>query len=508
MILVVPLFFASIWLLLALGLGRARGFAEARRIVAGVLSLGVLGSAATWLLLDPTRGLDSEIVVQGHLGGRLALSAYGFLGLAPTMIASIGVVAVALSDSISHSLGTLRRIVLLLAIAMAFVAVREIAWLAVLWTLSAVVVWSELRELFGVRGVARLFAVYQGASVALFCLAVGLDALGWLAASAAALLAAIGLRAAVMPAHSWFPRFVERAPMGLVVAYVAPQLGVYAHIQLLSEGLPGEWLRWVPIVGALTAMLAAALGLVQSSARRALAYLLMSQTGLVSFGLDGGSEVAHAGALLQWQVLAIATSGLAMTLSALEARRGSLSLATHSGCFARTPRMAAGFLFMGLASVGFPLTLGFIAEDLLVQGAVEHLPGLALVLIGATALNGMTVVKAFFRLFSGRRLHTGERDLTPREAWVLSAVLLGLLIGGIAPGWITSREFTRPAVEASTPAARERSAHAVASATGNMDSGIGPPVAGWSDAPVAHALEGDPAPTGWTASERSSRAGY
>jgi len=446
MMLAVPLLLASLWALLALGLGRAGSFARARRVAAALLSIGAIGSFGLWLLLDPARTLDPLPLFQGRLGASLQLSARGFLGLAPAMIAWIGVVAVALSDSISHSRATLRRIVVLLAIATAFVAVREIAWLAVLWTLSSWVAWSELRERFGTRGVARLFAVYQGASVALFGLAAGLDALGWLAPSAIALIAAIGLREAVMPGQSWLPRFVERAPMGLVVAYVAPQLGVYAHVELLSQGLPGEWLQWVPVIGASTALLAAALGLVQRSARRALAYLLMSQSGLVFFGLDGASEVAHAGALLQWQVLAIATSGLAMTLSALEARRGSLDLASHSGCFAGTPRMAAGFLFMGLASVGFPLTLGFVAEDLLVQGAVEHFPGLAMVLIGATALNGMTVVKAFFRLFSGRRLQPGERDLTSREAWVLSAVLLGLLVGGIAPGWITSREFPRPPV--------------------------------------------------------------
>jgi len=461
MILVVPLLLASIWLLLAFGLGRARGFAEARRIAAGMLSLGAIGSFGLWLLLDPGGAVDPVPLVHDRAGGRLVLAGRGFLGLAPTMIASIGVVAVALSDSISHSLRTLRRIVVLLAIATAFVAVREIAWLAVLWMLSSFVAWSELRERFGTRGVARLFALYQGLSGVLFGLAAGLGGLGWLAPSAIALIAAIGLREAVMPGHSWLPRFVERTPMGLVVAYVGPQLGVYAHVELLSQGLPDQWLRWVPIVGASTALLAAALGLVQRSARRALAYLLMSQTGLVSFGLDGASEVAHAGGLLQWQVLAIATSGLAMTLSALEARRGSLDLASHGGCFARTPRMAAGFLFMGLASVGFPLTLGFIAEDLLVQGAVEHFPGLALVLIGATALNGMTVVKAFFRLFSGRRLHTGEHDLTPREAWVLSAVLLGLLVGGIAPGWVTSRELARAsapphAEQTRVPAASQR----------------------------------------------------
>lgn len=116
-------------------------------------------------------------------------------------------------------------------------------------------------------------------------------------------------------------------------------------------------------------------------------------------------------------------------------------------------RMAAGFLMMGLASVGFPMTLGFIAEDLVVQGAVEHFPVLSFVLIVATALNGMTVMRAFFHLFSGRRVHTGESDLTNRESWALSAVLLILLAGGLAPSVITSREFRSFGNEVALPRA-------------------------------------------------------
>jgi NADH-quinone oxidoreductase subunit M len=97
------------------------------------------------------------------------------------------------------------------------------------------------------------------------------------------------------------------------------------------------------------------------------------------------------------------------------------------------------------------LTLGFVAEDLLVQGSVAEYPALAFVLIGATALNGMTVVRAFFRLFSGRSSHMGESDLTTREGWALSIVLLALLVGGIAPSMIVSREFGGAHAGASSP---------------------------------------------------------
>ncbi|MEZ6037891.1 MAG: proton-conducting transporter membrane subunit [Planctomycetota bacterium] len=100
-----------------------------------------------------------------------------------------------------------------------------------------------------------------------------------------------------------------------------------------------------------------------------------------------------------------------MTLAALEARRGPLSLREAGGSFARTPRMAVAFLFLGFASVALPLTLGFVAEDLLVQGSVDEYPQVGFAVIVATALNGMSVMRCF-TLFSGTRRHRGEHDLT------------------------------------------------------------------------------------------------
>ncbi len=437
MISVLPLLMAVVFGLMAVRAKDSRAFSEVRRETTIVLATSACVCAVLWLMTDQ-RLLLWPTPIRGH---GLVLSTAGFLGLAPFVNSLVGMLAVALADSISHSIATLRRILGLLMVAMVFVASSEPWLLALAWALSPLIVWSELRTRFGSRGVARLFAVFQLPSILLFCGAALVGDPGSRLWIAGALLAAIGIREAAIPGHSWFPRFVEEAPMGLVVAFVAPQLGVYAHVEILGNGIPADLARLVAGFGAVTALVAGALGTVQRSTRRALAYLMMSQTGLVAFGIEGSSEVAFAGSLLAWQVLAVATSGFAMTASALEARRGTRSLSGYSGCFRRTPRMAAAFLMMGLGSVGFPMTLGFVAEDLLVQGSVDEFPVLAFVLIVATALNGMNVMRLFFHLFSGRREHSGETDLTFRESWALSAILLLLLVGGLLPSLITSREF-------------------------------------------------------------------
>lgn len=349
----------------------------------------------------------------------------------------MGFTAIALSPVSETRPGTFRRILLLIAIALLFLAIRHPIALAVLWGASALVAWLELRDVKSAKpasGIAKLFAIYHFPSAFAFGLGAVLLVENHTAAGVMLVLIGIGIREAVIPLHSWFPPFVQYAPMGLVVAFFAPQLGVYAHLELLRGELPNQLAHGVASLGAITAVVAAMLGIAQTDARRALAFLAMSQTGLVAFGLDTSSSVAQIGALLTWQVIGVATAGFAMTLTSLQARRGDLSLQTPAGSFTQTPRMAVAFLFMGFASVGLPLTLGFIAEDLLVQGSVREFPALAFALIIATALNGVSVMRAFFVLFSGSAQHIGERDLMRREAGTLTVVMATLLIGGLFPG--------------------------------------------------------------------------
>ncbi len=351
----------------------------------------------------------------------------------------IGFAAVALSPISETRPATFRRILLLVLVALLFLSIRYPIGLAVLWGASALITWLELRDLKQPRGLARLFAIYHLPSAVAFALGAILLVQGEGAAGLVLLLVGIGIREAVLPLHSWFPPFVQHAPMGLVVAFFAPQLGVYAHLELLRGALPHELAHGVAAVGAITAVVAAALGLAQTNGRRALAFLIMSQTGLVAFGLDASSPIAQIGALLTWQVIGVATAGFAMTLASLQARRGNLSLTSPAGSFTRTPRMAVAFLFMGFASVGLPLTVGFVAEDLLVQGSVDEFPVLAFALILATALNGVSVMRAFFMLFSGTAEHIGESDLTKREAGTLTVVMATLLLAGLFPAGTVRR---------------------------------------------------------------------
>ncbi len=362
----------------------------------------------------------------------------GALELAPLVAAATLLIAVGLAPLASHPPKTLARCSFLIAGAQAYLAVPHPIILCLLWVGSSFLVYGELctkRD-----GTERVFLVYHGLSALAF---VTGSALLTRAPTPAVALMLFGVvvREGLLPLQSWFPRFVERAPLAIVVTFTGPQLGMYAQLELLGHHALGGFTQSLAWLGGATALLAAMLGLVQRDARRALAYLILSQAGLIELGLAGGSVVGLFGAILNWQVLALSTSALLMALAALEARRGPQALDRPHGHYGSTPRLAIAFLFLGFASVGFPLTLGFIAEDLMIQGALTNLPGCGLLLMVATAFNSMAVARAFFYLFMGERTGNGAGDLGRRELLIFSLVMALLLLIGTVPGPALEKVF-------------------------------------------------------------------
>lgn len=151
-----------------------------------------------------------------------------------------------------------------------------------------------------------------------------------------------------------------------------------------------------------TAVYGAALALVQTSARRACSYLFMSQSALMMAGLDCTSTGALAGGLLVWLSAGLAFAGLARCALVLEARRGRLDLTAYHGGYERMPLLAISFLCMGLACTGFPGTLGFVGQELLVDGAVDAFPFMGFAVVIASALTGLAVARMYFSRFCGR----------------------------------------------------------------------------------------------------------
>jgi NADH-quinone oxidoreductase subunit M len=323
----------------------------------------------------------------------------------------------------------------------------------VLLLLSAASVWTFLSALADPahQYQRRVAAVYLRTSTLLFAVGVALlvspgvqntrieTAAMWLIVVAAL------VRKGIVPFHAWVPEVFDHGRLGPAILFNAPQVGAYMTVVLIVPRASPEVLRTIALLALGTAVYGAVLALVQHSARRACGYLFVSQSALVMAGLDCTSVTALAGGLLVWLSAGLGFAGLARCVLVLEARRGRLDLTRYHGGYDRMPVLAISFLTVGLACTGFPGTLGFIGQELLLDGAVDVFPFMGFAVVMASAFTGLAVLRMYFSLFCGRsdvRSHQSLRlGLRPREAWSFVALVIVLIGLGLAPRPLVDSRF-------------------------------------------------------------------
>lgn len=310
-------------------------------------------------------------------------------------------------------------------------------WLIILLLAIGVIPpWIELRK----RGQStRVYSLHMGLFVALLIAGQWLVGPGASAANppilAGCLLTAGALvRSGICPLHCWMTDLFEKATFGTALLYVTPMAGAYAVMRLVFPIAPVWALQSIAILSMVTAIYAAGMALVQHESRRFFCYLFLSHSSLVLVGLEMATPIGLTGALYVWLSVGISLLGFGLALRSVEARTGRLSLDGFHGLYEHTPFLANMFLLTGLASIGFPGTIGFIGTELLVEGVVDVYPMIGFAVVLVAALNGIAVVNAYFHVFTGtRHLATVSLNCRPAERVTILIMVLLIIGGGVHP---------------------------------------------------------------------------
>lgn len=403
---------------------------ERLRTVAVGAAVALLVAVALGVtLLDPF-----ALVVAGAPALRLDAFSRAILALPP----ALWLLAVVATPKTRLGRAGLRRNAFATLLNLATFLTESAALLVVFWAASVAVLLSALSS---ERRTRRVAAIYLGGSTVAFAAGVAALEIGGrhLASVGIGLVVVAALvRKGILPFHAWIPEVFDRGRIGPSVLFSAPQTGAYVVAVLVVPRAGEELLRAVAVLALATAVYGAALAVFQRDARRAAGYLFVSQSALVMAGLDCASEVALGGSLVLWLSSGLAFAGIARALLVLEARRGRLDLAHHHGGYAQTPLLAVSFLVLGLACTGFPGTLGFVGQELLLEGAVDAFPVLGFAVIVAGALTGVAVLRMYLSLFCGRPNTGAPLRLLRRESLAFAAVTAALIGPGVAPGFLVA----------------------------------------------------------------------
>lgn len=341
-------------------------------------------------------------------------------------------VAVSFAAVKSHSASTFKAIVILMALIQLMFASN--LWPIIVLVSSASVIYAIVFFRAIATQQTNIFSLYQ--LLAISCLIAGLCLIkltSWAQPGIALVCLSVALRQGLFPFQSAHLYFLEKVPFGFGFLYGILHLGIISLLATETLALNSPILTLIALSAGITSLGAAALSLNQKDGKKSLSYLLLSQSGLMTFAWATNHGQLSTDLLIMWYSTAIATLGFTGLLHSLEARRGHLSLIAGSGNFAHTPRLASYSLLLGLASVGFPLTLGFEAIEDIFLHSFSAAPWLTMLCVLAVSINSINVLRLFFMLFTGRRKNTHEPDLTTHENLAAVFNLVIVIVGALIP---------------------------------------------------------------------------
>ena len=247
--------------------------------------------------------------------------------------------------------------------------------------------------------------------------------------TAIALLLLVGAcgKSAQLPLYVWLPDAMEGpTPVSaLIHAATMVTAGVYLIARSSSIFIAsGTALNVVAIIGVLTAVFAAVIGLAQTDIKKVFAYSTVSQLGYMFLGLGCGAfsaGVFHLVTHAFFKAVLFLGAG-----SVIHACAGEQDMRRMGGLRQKLPVTFWCLVVAGLAISGIPPFSGFFSKDDILLAAAHHSPWMYLVALATAGLTSFYVFRAIFLTFFGQyrgQAHPHESPLSMTVPLVILALL-------------------------------------------------------------------------------------
>jgi NADH-quinone oxidoreductase subunit L len=262
--------------------------------------------------------------------------------------------------------------------------------------------------------------------------------------SIAALLLFIGAtgKSAQIPLYTWLPDAMEGpTPVSaLIHAATMVTAGVYmiGRNAVLFSHAP-ETMLIVAVIGALTALMAGTIGLVQNDIKRVLAYSTVSQLGLMFLAMGVGAfgaGIFHLYTHAFFKALLFLGSG-----AVIHALHGEQDIRQMGGLKRYLPVTYWTFLIGSLAIAGVPFLSGFFSKDEILYETFHEGHTLLWFVAAVTSLLTATYMfRLVFLTFHGARRHedgaSGHGAHLHDAPAAMALVLIVLAVGSVLAGYI------------------------------------------------------------------------
>ncbi len=246
--------------------------------------------------------------------------------------------------------------------------------------------------------------------------------------------------------NNWLLKAHVESPLGgsIILAAIVLKLSLYGIFRLILPVLPKASLNLtfvVYIVGIITIIYASLSTLRTVDIKELIAYSSVSHAAVYLIGAFSNTIQGIEGSILLGLAHGFVSSGLFICAGGiLYDRSGTRLIYFYKGMAQIMPIFSILFFILSLGNCGVPLTLNFIGEFMSLYGVFERLPVLGVLASSSIVLSAAYTIYMFNRISFGgsftKFFKENTSDVTKREFFLLSTLVLFTIIFGIYPSWI------------------------------------------------------------------------
>jgi NADH-quinone oxidoreductase subunit M len=257
----------------------------------------------------------------------------------------------------------------------------------------------------------------------------------------AAFFIGFAIKVPMFPFHTWLPYAHGQAPTigSVILAAVLLKMGTYGFVRFSLPLFPDASVFWITPIAILSIIMiiyTAMVAYAQKDMKQVIAYSSVSHMGIVMLGIFAMNAEGIGGSVFQMLSHGIVSGALFMLVGVIYDRRHTKMMDEFGGIAAIMPKYAVIFGIMLMASVGLPLTIGFVGEFLVLIGFYQVSP-IMTVLAGTSIIIGSVYMLTLFKKsFFGpvtKEENKKLKDLDAKETWSLVPLVAIVIWLGIYP---------------------------------------------------------------------------
>ncbi|NCD12396.1 MAG: NADH-quinone oxidoreductase subunit M [Epsilonproteobacteria bacterium] len=249
------------------------------------------------------------------------------------------------------------------------------------------------------------------------------------------------IKVPMFPFHTWLPYAHGQAPTigSVILAAVLLKMGSYGFVRFSLPLFPDATVYFlipVAIICIIMVIYAAMIAYAQEDMKQVIAYSSISHMGIVILGTFAMNAEGITGSIFLMLSHGIVSGALFMLVGVIYDRRHTKMIRDFGGLAQVMPNFATVYGIMLMASVGLPLTIGFVGEFLSLVGFYRISWILTLLAGTGIILGAVYMLVLYKKSFFGQIVHEENRslkDLNAKELSALVPLVLLVAILGIYP---------------------------------------------------------------------------